>query len=147
LTSEGPTPHGVLSSNVTAGCFLSLVQRLKPQKQASQKFLKWKRLSADPTNGSVSNVEPELPGSVLRYLTLADIALSLPDKKPKVKGHRVNSMAENHSRLKVAKYDPLIFECVQCGLRFDASGKSGEEVTTELEKHIRQEHPPERKAA
>jgi len=47
----------------------------------------------------------------------------------------------NQDKLKVAKYDPLTFECLSCDQQFNASGKSVEQVADEVSAHISQKHP------
>lgn len=46
-------------------------------------------------------------------------------------------MEEN---LKVAKYDPLTFECEKCGEHFSAFGKSAIQLSDEIKAHMTDKH-------
>lgn len=50
-------------------------------------------------------------------------------------------MMENSDHLKIAKYEPLIFECATCGQRFDASAKSLQQIEDEVSAHVAENHP------
>ena len=47
----------------------------------------------------------------------------------------------DNENLKLAKYEPLTFQCVRCEQQFNASGKSIEQVAGEVSDHITREHP------
>ena len=49
-------------------------------------------------------------------------------------------MLAQKSRVKIKTYEPLTFMCIACGALFDASGKSGEQLTAEIEQHMNQQH-------
>jgi predicted small metal-binding protein len=50
-------------------------------------------------------------------------------------------------RVKIKAYKPLILMCAQCGVAFDASVRSGEEIEAEIEQHMREHHTSESQAA
>jgi hypothetical protein len=45
------------------------------------------------------------------------------------------------SNLRVAKYQPLTFQCVHCDQQFVASGNSLEQVGADVSEHINKNHP------
>jgi len=81
-----------------------------------------------------------------RYLLWADKAMH-----PEKRGAEVTPGAAPPNRdleahmdnenLKLAKYEPLTFQCVRCEQQFNASGKSIEQVAGEVSDHITREHP------
>ena len=56
-------------------------------------------------------------------------------------------MLAEKSRVKIKTYEPLTFMCIACGAIFDASGKSGEQLTAEIEQHMDRQHLVEPQAA
>jgi hypothetical protein len=46
-----------------------------------------------------------------------------------------------NGKLKIAKAEPLTFQCIRCDQQFKASGKPLERVASEVSDHIRREHP------
>ena len=81
-----------------------------------------------------------------RYLRWADKAMETgrPGTGVKIDGVLANpdrGADMNQDKLKVAKYDPLTFECLSCDQQFNASGKSVEQVADEVSAHISQKHP------
>lgn len=81
-----------------------------------------------------------------RYLRWADQALQA-HKQGKVvnmgapASRRDCEVNVNETKPKVAKYQPLTFQCIRCDQQFKASGKSLAQVAEELSDHIRREHP------
>jgi len=81
-----------------------------------------------------------------RYLLWADKAMH-----PENRGAEVTPGATpldrhleadmDNENLKLAKYEPLTFQCVRCEQQFNASGKSIEQVAGEVSGHISREHP------
>src|SRR5437868_5255190 len=48
---------------------------------------------------------------------------------------------DTNDNLKVARYEPLTFQCIRCDQQFAASGKSLQEVADEVSDHIARKHP------
>lgn len=81
-----------------------------------------------------------------RYLRWADKAMETdrPGTGVKIDGVLANpdrGADMNQDKLRIAKYDPLIFECLSCDQQFNASGKSVEQVADEVSAHLAQKHP------
>ena len=56
-------------------------------------------------------------------------------------------MLPQEPRLKIKSYNPLVLMCLQCSATFDTSNKSGEEVASEFEKHLNEQHSVQSQAA
>ncbi len=56
-------------------------------------------------------------------------------------------MLAQEPRVKIKSYSPLILMCIRCGATFDTSNKSGEEVASEVEKHLDEQHSINSQAA
>lgn len=81
-----------------------------------------------------------------RYLRWADTAMEAdqPGKgvymDPSLR-NRDREVNTDDANLKIARHEPLMFECIRCDYQFDASGKSLNQIAGEVADHIAESHP------